>query len=290
LPVGPESVGNAFAKFAGDGSSGHRTMVDSGIGTEEFVALVGDRDHDPPLDEGALLIASIGTGIDVESWLHRLDDLAGEALAAAAVPDPAGLAQVLFVDWGFVGDTVDYGDPRNSFLSEVIDRRRGMPITLSVLMIEVGRRIGLHLDPVGMPGHFIVGSGGEQFFDPFHAGVRLDRAGAIARFRDQHGPAVPFHDHYLAPISNRMVLLRILTNLSQSYQARRSAALRWVARLQLAFPELPAAARADIGEALASVGAFGDAAAVFDRLASDATGTTADDLRGRAQALRARSN
>ena len=103
----------------------------------------------------------------------------------------AALASVLFVDWGFAGNTTDYGDPRNSFLPDVIERRLGLPITLSVLMIEVGRRIGVGLHGVGMPGHFLVGVDGDPdaFIDPFHAGARARRSRVSRALRRVHGTA-----------------------------------------------------------------------------------------------------
>lgn len=259
---------------------------------DEFVALVADPDREPPLDEGALLIAARATGIDVESWLVRLDDLAGAALAFPEATHAAGLAQVLFVDWAYSGNTADYGDPRNSLLPEVIDRRLGIPITLSVLMIEVGRRIGVPLHGVGMPGHFLVGVDGvsDEFIDPFHAGARLDRAGCRELFASGHGPDVPFEDEYLARTSARAILLRILTNLEQTFVARRSRDARWVAQLRLAFPELPDRARRASAEVLASVGAFADAASVLETMAAGADSPTADLLLQRARVHRARSN
>ncbi len=290
LPVGAELCLDPGAQVGGVGSRSHPAMVDSGIGTEDFVALVADRDHEPPLDEGALLIASIATGIDVEGWLARLDELAGAAVDRVPPTDAAALAQLLFVEWGFAGDTGDYGDPRNSLLSEVIDRRRGMPITLSVLMIEVGRRIGVELEPVGMPGHFLVAAPGSDFYDPFHGGAALDRDGARRRFASLHGAQIPFRDDYLAPVSHRQVLLRILTNLQQSYAVRRSRNARWVAQLRLAFPELPDEERARTAEVLVAVGAFRDAAEVLEDAASRLGPTAAGAVTQRARALRSRSN
>ena len=84
----------------------------------------------------------------------------------------------MFVTEGFNGNTTDYGDPRNSYLDDVLDRRLGIPITLSVVMIETARRCGLPAHGVGMPGHFLVGGGAGEWFDPFHQGARLDLAGA----------------------------------------------------------------------------------------------------------------
>lgn len=264
-------------------------MVDSGIGIDDLAALVADPASDPPLDEGSLVIAAIGTGIDVDAWLHRLDELAAAAFTSGEAREPEGLARVLFVDWGYAGNTADYGDPRNSFLSDVIERRLGLPITLGVLMIEVGRRIGVTLVPIGMPGHFLVGAADGVYVDPFHAGAVLDRAGAARRFAAVQGPDAPFRDEYLAPTSNRMVLLRILTNLAGTYVARRSPAAAWVTRARLAFPELPDGARRDGAEVLASVGAFRDAATVLEDLATRRPGD-ATPLLDRARVLRARAN
>ena len=259
---------------------------------DEFVALVADPDREPPLDEGALLIAAVATGIDVDSWLTRLDELAGAALAFPGAQSPAGLAQVLFVDWAFSGNTADYGDPRNSLLPDVIERRLGLPITLSVLMIEVGRRIGVQLHGVGMPGHFLVGVDGadEDFIDPFHAGAALDRAGCRDRFASLHGRDAPFDDVYLSPTPTRAILLRILTNLEQTYVARRSPDARWVAHLRLAFPELPDQARRATAEVLASVGAYTDAASVLETMAARSDAPGADRLLQRARTHRSRLN
>jgi regulator of sirC expression with transglutaminase-like and TPR domain len=253
-----------------------------------FRQLVADPAAQPPLDEGALLIASIGMGTDVDAGLARLDELAADA---RRVHEPADLAHHLFVDRGFAGNTADYGDPRNSFLPAVIDRRLGIPISLSVLMIEVGRRIGVALHGVGMPGHFLVGVGADRYFDPFHAGAAMDPAGARTLFARLHGADAPFHAGYLAPTPVRQILLRMLANLQQTYAARRSPDARWVAHLRLAFPELPAGERSRAAEVLASVGAFDDAAAVLDALGEDAGDTpTREALARRAVAHRARSN
>jgi regulator of sirC expression with transglutaminase-like and TPR domain len=256
-----------------------------------FRQLVADVAADPPLDEGALLIAALGTGADVDAGLLRLDELAADARPAVA--SGTGLHEHLFVDRGFAGNTLDYGDPRNSFLPTVIERRLGIPISLSVLMIEVGRRLGIGLHGVGMPGHFLVGVDASpgRYFDPFHGGVPLDAAGARMLFARLQGPGVPWRDEFLAPTPTRQILLRMLANLQQTYVARRAPDARWVAHLRLAFPELPDAARSEAAEVLASVGAFDEAAAVLDALAAgtdDAAART--EVGRRAVAYKSRSN
>jgi regulator of sirC expression with transglutaminase-like and TPR domain len=256
-----------------------------------FRQLVADPTAVPPLDEGALLIAAVATGADVDAGLARLDDLASDARADGR--DPAGLARHLFVERGFAGNTLDYADPRNSFLPDVIDRRLGIPISLSVLMIEVGRRIGIGLHGVGMPGHFLVGVDATPglFFDPFHAGAALDADGAQELFARLQGPDAGFRAGFLAPTPTRQVLLRMLANLQQTYVARRAADARWVARLRLAFPELSVGERGQAAEVLASVGAFDEAAAVLDAMVDDAADADARTALGRrAVAYRSRSN
>jgi len=235
-----------------------------------FRQLVADATTEPPLDEGALLIAAVGSGADVDAGLVRLDDLAADAHRAAHTPTE--LVDFLFHQRGFAGNTLDYHDPRNSFLPDVLERRLGIPISLSVVLIEIGRRIGIPLHGVGMPGHFLVGVDGDPdaFFDPFHAGAALDAAGCRARFAELQGPAAPFRPEYLGPTGSRLILLRMLANLREIYVARRSPAAQWVVEAQLAFPELTAGERGAAGDVLASVGAFTAAATVFDELAGAA--------------------
>src|SRR5690606_13265031 len=117
----------------------------------------------------------------------------------------------LFRSLGFAGDVEDYGNPRNSLLDSVLDRRRGIPITLAVVLIEVARRAGVALEGVGMPGHFLVRAAGdgELFADPFH-GVVLDRAGCEKLFAALHGPRARFRDRFLDPVGPRAILARML--------------------------------------------------------------------------------
>lgn len=189
------------------------------------------------LDEPALLIAAHDHPVDVAAQLRALDDLA----ASVAGDDAAGLARALFVDLGFSGNTHDYGDPRNSYLDEVLRRRLGLPITLSVLMIEVARRRGLVLDGIGMPGHFLVGAG-DRYVDPFHGGAVLDRDAARALFA-RANPGTPFDDRYLEPVGARAVLARMLANLVATFLQRDPLRAVWAIELRLTIPGLSAAER-----------------------------------------------
>lgn len=200
---------------------------------ERFADLVQGPESGLPLDEAALLIAALDHPVDVAAQLDALDSLAADVGADDAV----SLAHALFVARGFVGNTDDYGDPRNSYLDEVLRRRLGIPITLSVLMIEVGRRRGIALAGVGMPGHFLVGSD-DGYVDPFHGGVVLDAAGARRLFDRTH-PGAPFADHYLDPVGPRAVLSRMLANLVVTFLGRDPMRAIGALRLRLSIPGLP---------------------------------------------------
>src|SRR5262249_16693036 len=139
------------------------------------------------LVEVALGIAALEyPKLDTQHYLDWFDSNA--RLIENALPNSASVNDKvsainnrLFNDLGFAGNVTNYYDPRNSFLNEVIDRRLGIPITLSLVYIELARRIGLSLSGIGLPGHFIVGiSGREQaddsgfYVDPFHSGRIMD--------------------------------------------------------------------------------------------------------------------
>ena len=114
----------------------------------------------------------------------------------------------LYSSGRYLGNTDDYYDPRNSLLHEVLDRRVGIPITLAVLGMEVGRRIGVPLSGVGMPGHFLVRDKVDPsvFIDPFHAGRELDAAGCQALHRAMAGPDAPWDPGYLDPIDRPAIV------------------------------------------------------------------------------------
>lgn len=249
-----------------------------------FGELVQQPDRDVPLAEAALVIAAHDHDVDVEHELRLLDELALDAPGAA---EP--LARHLFVDLGFAGNEADYGDKRNSFLDEVLRRRLGIPITLSVLMLEVGRRRGLVLAGVGMPGHFLVGAEDGEFYDPFHRGIRLDEAGCRAIFEATRG-AAPFLPEYLAPVGSRAILARMLANLIQGAAGADPAAAVWAIRLRLLIPGLAAAERRGAAAMLGRYGRFAEAANALDALAADLEGDAAVQVARDAAGFRARAN
>ncbi|MBI4509574.1 MAG: hypothetical protein HY698_08045 [Deltaproteobacteria bacterium] len=176
------------------------------------------------LAAAALLIAEPEyASLDVAHYVERLDEMA-EAIRGHGMSGPGrvvgALNKYLFDDLGFRGNEDDYYDPRNSFLNEVLDRRVGIPITLSVVYIEVGRRLGLDLHGVSFPGHFLVkqrlGSE-EKILDPYHGGVYLEREDLVDRLERAIGQDVQLADEHLVTATKRQILTRMLNNLRGIY-------------------------------------------------------------------------
>jgi len=193
----------------------------------DFAALAARRGDTIPLAEAALLVAAEEyPALDVNLYLSRLDALADdirEAVDNARDVREAGtlLARFLYEDEGFRGNAGDYYDPRNSFLNELLDRRQGIPITLSILYIEVARRLGLAVHGVGLPGHFLVllAEAG-TYVDPFHGEVDLREEDCARRLHERFGDEMSFDRAMLAPQSNRQILTRMLRNLREIYRTR----------------------------------------------------------------------
>ena len=262
--------------------------------TARFAELVQGPEEELPLDEASFLIAAHAyPDLDIDFEMELLDGLAERC------PDRTleGWRTYLFVDQGFTGNVADYYDPENSFLNKVLERRTGLPITLSVLGIEVGRRLGLRLGGVGLPGHFLLrydgeaeGSGEPLFVDPFAGGRVLDRAGCIERFRAVNGLSAPFVDSYLDPVGPRSILGRMLANLRAIYAARGDLdGLAWVFALRLSIPGTPAIERRELARVLGSTGEFVEAAEVLEGLAKTIP-SLEQPLLAEALALRARLN
>jgi regulator of sirC expression with transglutaminase-like and TPR domain len=260
--------------------------------TDRFLALVRGPEAALPLDEAALLLAAHAEpDLDITGQLVRLDDLA----ASCSEPTVEGVRTLLFGELALQGNTSDYDDPRNSFLDQVLDRKVGIPISLSVLTIEVGRRVGVAFEGIGLPGHFLVRQVGdpEHLMDPFHHGRLLDMDACASLFQSLFGPAAPFSPSLLAPVGPRQILARMLANLKNSYNDRGDAeALEWVLRLRAAIPGVPARELADLARVLVNLGRFGEAADALDRLVLAGQFDESDNksLAGRAAMLRARLN
>jgi regulator of sirC expression with transglutaminase-like and TPR domain len=187
-----------------------------------FTRMVNRPEPAIDLAEAALLIAKEEyPDLDIARYLLRLDGMAADVRnRAGGADDPArlftDLGDYLFREQGFRGDTENYYDPRNSFLNEVLDRRLGIPISLSAVYMEVGRRLGVRLHGVGMPGHFLVkytGSNEEVIVDPFHGGAILSPADCQRILDRVYGGKVGFEPRFLDPIGTRQILIRMLGNL-----------------------------------------------------------------------------
>jgi regulator of sirC expression with transglutaminase-like and TPR domain len=258
--------------------------------TERFAELVAGPSGELPLDTVSLLIAQHARpDLDVDRELGLLDDLA----SSCPTPTLDGLVTHLFHDLGFAGNAADYYDPRNSYLDQVVARRLGIPITLSVLAIVVGRRLGVPLAGVGMPGHFLLRDRVDPavFVDPFGGGSLLDREACAAIFRSLHGPDATFDERFLDPVPPQLVVARMLANLRSVFISRgdRSSML-WVLRLRTLLPGASPEDRADLAGCLAATGRFGEAAREYDHAALGLGGSLGEELSRNAARLRARLN
>lgn len=191
-----------------------------------------------PLGEAAVRFAGEeAPDLDLEGVRADLDAVARGFRAPASEPLPLRIARLthhLAVERGFAGDDETYDDPENSLLHRVLARRKGLPILLSVLWIEVARRGGLALLPVGYPGHFLVtpkAARGAFFLDPFHGG-KVHTRDALVEAMGRRGLDPDDADRWLRPVTSAEVIVRMGRNLEASYRARgRSADLeRLVAR------------------------------------------------------------
>ncbi len=204
-------------------------MTESNSAARERFAALLDRQV-IPLDEAALAIAAEEyPGLDPGPTLEALDALAARVGAEVGDLRPPlrvlqAMRTVLRAE-GFQGNEKDYYDPRNSFLNEVLSRRLGIPITLSLLTIEVARRLGLQLRGVAFPGHFLVrcpvqtGLAGDIFIDAFNGWELLGSEECTARFKAVlHGR--PFDPALLDPVDSRHILTRLLHNLKRIYVER----------------------------------------------------------------------
>ena len=191
-----------------------------------FEQLVTLPDSAIPLAEAALLMACEEyPQLELSPYLDKLDQIAEMAqrdihAADGPIEVVEKINSVLFKTLGFHGNTEDYYDPRNSFFNDVLDRRIGIPITLSAVYLEVSRRLNLPISGVGMPGHFVVkyANRDEEFFlDPFNQGAILTRDDCRDRIREMYGDSIEFHDRLLSRVTNRQILSRMLNNLKLIY-------------------------------------------------------------------------
>lgn len=191
--------------------------------------------------------------LDPIEYLNALDTMAAE-VEELLPPEryPLRIVQsinkYLYEDLGFVGNTVDYYDPRNSYLNEVIERRTGIPITLSLVYLEIAQRIDFPMVGIGMPGHFLIRPNFEDvgiYVDAFNRGEILFEADCQERLSQIYQQPIELNPSFVEPVSNRRFLARMLMNLKLIYlnQNELEKALAVIERLLLLFPGVSAELR-----------------------------------------------
>ena len=285
-------------------------MAAIGMEFVTFEQLAARSDGGIDVGLGAVLLArDVYPRLDVEETLAHFDALA-RPLEARDLPDRGLRAQAqhlahhLYETCGFRGNEGDYYDPRNSLISDVLDRRLGIPITLGIVYCEVARRLGVAASGVGFPGHFLVrldakGEGSQKgregetpiFVDPFSGGRVLDGDGLARLHLRAVGREGPIDDALLAPASSRMILHRVLVNLRAIYLSRgdMARAMLVIDRILSLTPDAPEPLR-ERGLLSARLGAHRLALADLERfLALAPQAADAPQSRARPDELRAKS-
>ncbi len=241
----------------------------------EFRQAVDRPEEQIDLSRAALTIALPDyPGLDIAAYLGRIDELAQEVIERAGRPADllrsiASLNLVLFTHHGFRGNRDDYYDPKNSFLNQVLERKAGIPITLSVLYLEVARRAGVRLEGVGFPGHFMVkaqGAGNEIVIDPFNRGDIKTAEDLHAMLQQMSGGQLAFRKEFLAALSKPQILKRMLANLKAIY-AKANDVVKTLATLDRLLILDPTSAQdtRDRGEIYARLECYGQAKDDFER-------------------------
>lgn len=198
-------------------------MTSSRLAVSRFAAALED-----PIDLGraaTLLGLAEDPSLDVDAVMVEFERLGAELAARlpAEGDEEARLRMLggyLFGEVGLLGNERDYYDPRNSYVHQVLRRGLGIPISLSVIAIEVGRRAGLDVRGIGFPAHFLVGTPGGRYLDPFHQGRLLSEDDCAALLLQLTGQAIPFDPRLLAEVDARVILLRMLRNLKGAHLRR----------------------------------------------------------------------
>ncbi len=193
---------------------------------QEFEKEINRAEPDINLARGALLISkAINSRVDVDASLAKLDDMA-QAVRVSARDDGSvqqrfdALNAYFFEQEHFSGNRADYYHPQNSFLDQVLVTKTGLPITLSVIYLEIGWRLKLPLAGIGLPGHFLVAfnvEGQPVYLDPFNEGGFLTEDDCMDIAQIPEDDRIPFRRDYLKPVSKRDILARMLLNLQQIY-------------------------------------------------------------------------
>ena len=193
---------------------------------KQYARLLRGDNHEIDMARAALLISGeVYPDINVQGYVNALDSMAADVQSSiASDAGPEGVATAvsdyLFRRRGFAGNESDYYDPRNSYLNQVMDRHLGIPITLSLVYMEVGRRLGLPVKGIGLPGHFIVrvqAEGEGLYVDPFHGGRLMTGHECLQAVQAMFKGRVNLRLEHLRPYSDRQLLARLLGNLKINY-------------------------------------------------------------------------
>ena len=261
----------------------------TGVGmTDRFAILMAGEEQGIAVDEAAFVLAShFHEDLVIDQWLETLD-----VLALGCGPSLDDIRGRVFEELGFQGNSCGYYDQDNSCLDSVIERRLGIPITLSIVLMSVARRAGRPLTGIGLPGHFLTfdpESG--LFIDAFDGGALLDDFGCRQLFAQLHGPDAQWHPSMLAPIGPRGIIRRMLNNLAQIASSENDHQSRIIAtRLRSLLPDSSIWERAELARAYESSGEFDRASSVLEAVAAEAPAEESDGLRLAAARLRARLN
>jgi regulator of sirC expression with transglutaminase-like and TPR domain len=224
--------------------------MDFPLARQRFYQEIQQPDEQIDLARAALYLAQEEyPQLDPEEYLNALDVMADdvrERLPAERYPlrIVQTLNRYLYEDLGFAGNATQYYDPRNSYLNDVIERRRGIPITLSLVYLEVAKRIEFPMVGVGMPGHFLIRPAVEAmeiFVDPFHQGAVMFAEDCQERLSQIYEQPVELRPEFLQAVGHRHFLARMLTNLKMIYlnQQDLPRSLSAIERILLLFPNSP---------------------------------------------------
>lgn len=224
--------------------------MDFPLARQFFYREIQQPDDQIDLERAALYVAQEEyPTLDIDAYLNALDTMAAdieERLPAEAYPLKViqTINQYLYNDLGFTGNTADYYDPRNSFLNQVIDRRKGIPITLALVYLAIARRLDFPMAGVGLPGHFLIRPTHEEmevFVDAFHQGEILFPQDCQERLEQLYEHPVNLRPEFLATVTARQFLTRMLTNLKLIYlnQGDLHKTLAATERLLLLVPNAP---------------------------------------------------
>lgn len=261
------------------------------------------RRNDADLAEAALLVAAEARpDLPIDATLLRLDALADtlrvDGFRATGDPTRDGplVAAELAETRGFRGHGAGRRVPEDALLDRVLDRRRGLPITLSILYVAVAQRLHVPAFPIALPGHVVVGVGGADrpvILDPFHGGIELDEAAVAERVQTATSGQLPFRRSMLRPAPAANVVRRLLNNLTRDYTlAGRHRDALWTVEVKQVLPNrLPDDHRVR-GRLLDQLGQFDRAAAAYEAYvdAVGAEGPDVDEVRRSAIGSKARLN